>query len=118
MTVEGTLLETFTRDDASYRLGNVPAGSAIVKTFFTGFPVHTQSLPVAPGQIRRHDVDLAATMKSGDPKLSRASRMERDLNRHQLALSNRRTACARCEVEKGFRTKEIRPEPGPSGRRG
>src|SRR6185295_13226314 len=38
LTVEGTLLETFTQSDGSYRLTNVPAGTVAVKAFFTGLP--------------------------------------------------------------------------------
>jgi len=67
VTVEGTLLETFTQDDGSYRLTNVPVGTATVRTFFTGFPVHTQVVSIGAGQVTRHDVDLAATLKGADP---------------------------------------------------
>src|SRR5688572_22173485 len=49
LTVEGTLLETFTQSDGSYRLTNVPAGTATVKTFFTGLPAKTISVRVAAG---------------------------------------------------------------------
>src|SRR5688572_15853870 len=66
VTVEGTLLETFTQDDGSYRLTNVPAGTATVKTFFTGFPVHIQNVAVVSGQVVRHNVDLAGTLKPAD----------------------------------------------------
>src|SRR5688500_120464 len=62
VTVDGTLLETFTPPDGSYRLTNVPAGSAVVRTFFTGFPAHVQTVVVTAGQTARHDVDLGTTV--------------------------------------------------------
>src|SRR4029434_10846492 len=67
LTVEGTLLETFTQADGTYRLTNVPSGSATVKAFFTGFPVHSRSVTVTAGQTARHDIDFAVGMKGIDP---------------------------------------------------
>src|SRR5687767_2898442 len=64
VTVDGTLLETFTQPDGSYRLSNVPAGSAVVRTFFTGFPTHVQTVAVTAGQTARHDVDLGTAVKT------------------------------------------------------
>src|SRR6185503_5589023 len=51
--------------DGSYRLTNVPVGTATVKAFFTGSPVHTQTVSITSGQVARHDIDLAS-MKSAD----------------------------------------------------
>ena len=61
LTVEGTSLETFTDTDGSYRLSNVPAGTVKVRVFYTGFPVQSADVAVAPGQRIEHDINLSAT---------------------------------------------------------
>ena len=64
LTVEGTTLETFTDSDGNYRLTNVPAGTAKLKAFFTGFIPQTTEVGVAAGQIVRHDIPLESFQKA------------------------------------------------------
>src|SRR3954468_21910035 len=49
VTVDGTTLETFTDSGGQYRITNVPAGSAQVRVFFTGFEPQTETVSVAAG---------------------------------------------------------------------
>jgi iron complex outermembrane recepter protein len=50
VSIEGTSLETFTDADGFYRLGNVPAGAAKVKVFFTGMKPQSGDVGVTAGQ--------------------------------------------------------------------
>jgi iron complex outermembrane receptor protein len=65
VTVEGTSLETFTDSAGNYRLTQVPAGTAKVKTFFTGLVTHSANVVVSPGQIATHDVTLEGLRTPG-----------------------------------------------------
>jgi TonB-dependent receptor len=58
VTIEGSALETFTDADGNYRIGNVPAGTAQVRVFFTGLLPRTDNVTVTAGQVARHDVNL------------------------------------------------------------
>ena len=66
ITVEGTALETFTQPDGSYRLTNVPAGTAMIKVFYTGFPSYTANVAIVAGAVTRHEIDLAGVQRRGD----------------------------------------------------
>lgn len=46
LTVEGTTLEAFTDADGYYRLTNVPAGTAQLRAFYTGFPLQADHVSV------------------------------------------------------------------------
>lgn len=102
VSVEGTLLETFTQADGRYRLTNVPTGNATVKTFFTGLPLHSESVLVVAGQTTRHDVDLSSTTPSaatvsggaGEPvKLSQfLVNSSRDMDAAAIAINEQRFA--------------------------
>ena len=59
VTVEGTLLESFTDSSGQYRLTNVPAGVARVKVFYTGLTVQTDSVNVTAGATTQRDFTLA-----------------------------------------------------------
>ncbi|MDO8545409.1 MAG: TonB-dependent receptor plug domain-containing protein, partial [Opitutaceae bacterium] len=56
--VEGTSLEAFTDSAGNYRLARVPAGTAKVKTFFTGLVTQTADVVVSPGQTAVHNIAL------------------------------------------------------------
>ncbi len=60
LTVEGTALEAFSDADGYFRLTNVPAGTAQVRTFYTGLPPRIDPVTVAAGQTVQHDISLAA----------------------------------------------------------
>src|SRR6476661_4662720 len=55
ITIEGTNLEAFSDSDGYYRLGGVPAGTARVRAFFTGFPSTTASVAVTAAQSTQQD---------------------------------------------------------------
>ena len=61
VTVDGTLLETFTDSGGTYRLAGVPAGSAKLRVFFTGAEPHVVTVNVSAGSITRQDINLGAT---------------------------------------------------------
>ncbi|MBI4624295.1 MAG: TonB-dependent receptor [Verrucomicrobia bacterium] len=64
LTVDGTTLESFSDSDGNYRLTNVPAGSAKVKVFCTGFLPQTTAVGVTAGQVVRHDIQLDSFQRS------------------------------------------------------
>ncbi len=55
VSVEGTRLETLTDATGQFRLGNVPAGTARVRVFFTGLPPQTAAVAVGAGQTAQRD---------------------------------------------------------------
>src|SRR5262245_37669639 len=65
ITVEGTILETFSDSSGQYRLAHVPAGRAMVKAFRTGAPVATHSVEVAVGSTVQRDFTLAVLEAQG-----------------------------------------------------
>jgi iron complex outermembrane recepter protein len=67
LTVEGTILETFTDSNGQFRLVNVPAGTAHVKVFFTGLALSTQAITVVAGQTIQQDIPLSTTGKTAAP---------------------------------------------------
>lgn len=60
ISVESTLLVTFSDADGVFRLTEVPAGTAQVRIFYTGFPPQFESIPVAAGQRVERDITLSA----------------------------------------------------------
>ncbi|MBL9189448.1 MAG: carboxypeptidase regulatory-like domain-containing protein [Opitutaceae bacterium] len=58
LTIEGTVLETFSDSDGYYRLGGVPAGTARVRVTFSGFPPATAEVVIAAGQTAARDFEL------------------------------------------------------------
>jgi hypothetical protein len=59
VSVDLASLVTFTDADGNFRLTQVPAGSVQLRIFYTGFPLQTESLTVAPDQIVQRDITLA-----------------------------------------------------------
>jgi hypothetical protein len=67
VTVEGTTLETFTDADGFYRLTDVPAGTARVKTFYTGLLPQSAAIAVVAGGTASHHVALISVVRrAGD----------------------------------------------------
>src|SRR5438093_8872862 len=58
IAVEGTHLITYSGDDGSYTLTNVPAGEASVSVTYTGYDRATSRLNVTAGQTAVRDFDL------------------------------------------------------------
>ena len=65
LVIEGTSLETFTEAGGRYRLTNVPAGPARVRTFFTGLATQSHTVAVAAGQVVQHDITLTSAAPPG-----------------------------------------------------
>ncbi|MDO8629192.1 MAG: TonB-dependent receptor plug domain-containing protein, partial [Phycisphaerales bacterium] len=88
-------LETFTDSDGNYRLTNVPAGSAKVKAFFTGFPPQANEVIVSAGQTVRHDVTMAGdTVKLSAFVVSTS----REMDAAAIAINEQRFASNRVSV--------------------
>lgn len=64
VTIAVLKLETFTDQYGNYRFAHVPAGDAVVRVFYTGFPAETQVVAVAPGQRVQRDFNLRAVGES------------------------------------------------------
>jgi iron complex outermembrane recepter protein len=95
VTLEGTGLEAFTESDGTYRLTNVPPGTARLKVFYTGLPVQTDAVAVAPGQTVEHNIALAPEA-GGDPRLVKLDQFvvaeARDMDAAALAINEQRFA--------------------------
>ncbi|MSU48389.1 MAG: hypothetical protein EXS37_04730 [Opitutus sp.] len=67
VTIDGTLLETFTNVGGDYQFYNVPAGPVTVRAYYTGLDALGEAAVVAPGQVVRRDFDLAARSEKSGP---------------------------------------------------
>ena len=59
ISLESASLITFTDADGNFRLTQVPAGTAQLRIFYTGFAPQTENVVVAPGQTVQRDITLA-----------------------------------------------------------
>jgi TonB-dependent receptor len=71
VSIESASLVTFTDADGNFLLTPVPAGTAQVRIFYTGFAPLTETIAVAPGQTVERDFTLAAGRPEA-PKLDEA----------------------------------------------
>ncbi len=96
VTVAGTALETFTDEAGSFRLTNVPAGTARVTVFYTGQPAQSVSVAVTAGQTVQRDLSLGAPeTKPGDAVVKLDEfRVEtsREMDAAALAINEQRFA--------------------------
>jgi iron complex outermembrane recepter protein len=99
VTVEGTSLETFTDADGNYRLSQVPAGTARVRAFFTGFPPQITESPVGAGQTVQLDITLSELPARGAPGREDAIRLaefvvgaSREMDAAAIAINEQRFA--------------------------
>src|SRR5687767_7926565 len=65
--VSGTTLETFSKEDGTYRLSNVPPGRVSITAYYTSLDPQTTQLTVTPGQTARHDFSLQRGTPDGTP---------------------------------------------------
>jgi TonB-dependent receptor len=72
LTVEGTLLESFTDAEGRYRLSNVSPGQVQVKVFYTGLGLATGSINVIPGGTIQQDFPLSAAERKPEVDTSGA----------------------------------------------
>ena len=94
ITVDDTLLETFTDSGGNFRLSAVPAGTARVRAFFTG-AVCTAPVTVAGGQTAQHDFSLSASSGSAGSvvKLSEfVVGVSREMDGTAIAINEQRFA--------------------------
>jgi|GEM_PF-6604092 len=68
VTVEGTTLETLTNEYGEYRLGDVPAGDAMIKVVSSGLDTETATVAVTAGATATKDFDLTSAERYGDDK--------------------------------------------------
>lgn len=61
VVLEGTEREVLTDETGFYRLTEVPAGPAILRVQYTGFPIQKRTVNVAAGQTIQNDITLTAT---------------------------------------------------------
>ncbi len=96
VTVEGTSLETFSDSDGSFRLTNVPVGTARLTTRYTGLPTQTVSVEVLSGQVTKHDVSLAGTTTKIDGTVVKLDEFRvttsREMDAAALAINEQRFA--------------------------
>jgi len=64
VSIEATPLVAFTDADGFYRLTDVPAGTARVRVFYTGFSPHFETVTLAAGAIAQRDITLADSTQS------------------------------------------------------
>ena len=64
--VQGTPIEAMTDAGGNYRLVGVPAGTSVVKAFFTGFPTQTTTVVVGSGDTLKQDFSFSGYRAGGD----------------------------------------------------
>jgi iron complex outermembrane recepter protein len=99
VSIEGTGLETLTDELGQYYFGNVPAGSAQVKVFYTGLTPQTAAVAVSAGQVAQRDFELArfgtppAGAKDDTVKLSKfVVSSSREMDGAAIAINEKRFA--------------------------
>ena len=66
VTVKGTSVQSFTDDDGTFRLSNVPSGSVTIRVFFTGLEEKEINVVVTPGQTTQQDFELTYKGSPGE----------------------------------------------------
>ncbi len=66
VTVKGTDLAVFTDDTGTFRIGGVPAGSAVVEAFYSGLDPLATTVSVPAGQNVERDLNLTNKAAYGD----------------------------------------------------
>lgn len=100
VTVDGTALETFTESGGQFRLGQVPAGTAKVRVFFTGLEPRVETVTVPAGAVVQRDFELSADRDAAaalkEDRVVKLSRFVVDANRQMdgaaIALNEQRFA--------------------------
>ena len=71
VSIDGTNLSTFSSDDGSYALSNVPAGNVSVSVAYTGYDRAASTIVLPAGQTVTRDFELkAAPPESGKARCS------------------------------------------------
>lgn len=99
ITIDGTALETFSDADGYFRLTQVPAGSARIRAFFSGFPAAVATVSVVAGETVQRDFALsplgsvAAAPEGATVKLDEfVVAASRELSGAALAINEQRFA--------------------------
>ncbi len=98
VTVEGTQIETLTDDNGTFRLRNVPAGTARIKVRYPGLADGTASVEVTAGGSEDVEINLLSPgTKTGEGEkvieLEKFSVVEqREMSAQNMAINEQRTA--------------------------
>ncbi|MBX7121150.1 MAG: carboxypeptidase regulatory-like domain-containing protein [Opitutaceae bacterium] len=100
ISVEGTVLETFTDQGGYFRIADLPAGTARIRIFFTGLAPEFRDVEIRAGQVTLLNVDLvphvtrSATARDGDRvELSRlVVSTSREMSGAAIAINEQRFA--------------------------
>ena len=66
LTVDGTLLETFTDADGRFILAHVPAGTAQLRVFYTGLAPAAQAVAIPAGRTTQIDIPLVSLTRAAE----------------------------------------------------
>lgn len=72
--VQGTSIIVVSGDDGSYRLINLPTGSATITATYAGYRTSTANLVIVGGQTATHDFELQESLGRGDQDVIELSR--------------------------------------------
>ncbi len=98
ISIEGGALVTFTDADGIYRLTPVPAGTASLRVFYTGFAPQLETVSVGAGQTVQRDITLTAgaTEARAEDKIIKLDQFvvgeSRDMDAAAIAINEQRFA--------------------------
>jgi len=96
VVVEGTNREALTNEYGEFRLNDVPAGPAQVRTTYTGLDTKVTSVVVSPGQAVRADINLTSAARYGNEETLTLDTFkvaaEREFEGNALATNEQRYA--------------------------
>lgn len=98
VTVPGANLQTFTSDDGTFRLENVPAGEVALEAFFTGLERKVARVVVSGGQTVSQDFELTPGAEGVVELGSFVVAGSREFNAQAIALNEKRFAADLREV--------------------
>ena len=100
VSVPGTTRETFTDDDGTYRLENLPVGEIALEVFFTGLERKSARITVAAGQSVTQDFELTLASATGGVVELGAFVVagNREFNAQAIALNEKRFASDQRDV--------------------
>jgi iron complex outermembrane recepter protein len=95
--IEALRLETFTDEHGQYSFPRVPAGEAIVRVFYTGFPAQNQILTVVAGQRVEGNITLRSATDTADATVRLDAftvATKRDMAASDIAVNEQRYSTA------------------------
>jgi iron complex outermembrane receptor protein len=95
IAVEGTNTVTFSGDDGSYVLPNVPAGEVVITVTYTGYDRTDSKVSIQPGQTATRDFELKGSVYAGAGR-GRAGEV---ITLEKFVVSNEREGNAKAIME-------------------